>query len=152
MEKKHTETIYLTGIALPEKTTNDNNQAMKDCGGLWEKFEKGGYFTKIPQRIEDKVYAVYFDYEGDHTKPYSYFIGCRIEPGSPVPEDMESVVIPPGDFKMFTAKGKMPECIGTTWGKIWEADIKRAYKADFEIYDERSRDWENAEVDIFISI
>lgn len=38
------------------------------------------------------------------------------------------------------------------WDKIWEANIKRAYKADFEVYDERSRDWDSAEVDIFINI
>ncbi|KAF2519499.1 AraC family transcriptional regulator [Flavobacterium salilacus subsp. salilacus] len=152
MEKHHLETLYLTGIALPHKTSNTNGQSMKDCGQLWQEFEKGGWFVKIPERIEDKVYAVYYDYEGDHTQPYSYFIGCRVAPGAPVPEGMENIVIPPRDFINFTAKGKMPDCVAKEWKNIWESGMQRAYKADFEVYDERSHDWYDAEVDIFIGV
>ncbi|NDI98329.1 AraC family transcriptional regulator [Flavobacterium sp. LaA7.5] len=152
MEKHHLETLYLTGIALPHKTSNTNGQSMKDCGQLWQEFEKGGWFVKIPERIEDKVYAVYYDYEGDHTQPYSYFIGCRVAPGAPVPEGMENIVIPPRDFIKFTAKGKMPDCIAEKWKNIWKSKMQRAYKADFEVYDERSHDWNDAEVDIFIGV
>lgn len=46
----------------------------------------------------------------------------------------------------------MPACIGKAWQEIWNSDIKRAYQADFEVYDERSADWNDAEVDIYISI
>lgn len=152
MEKQHLDTIYLTGIALPNKTTNANGQAMQDCGQLWQEFEKGGWFAKVPNRINNKVYAVYHNYDGDHTQPYAYFIGCSVAPESVVPEGMESVVIPAGNFVKFTAKGKMPDCIGSEWQKIWKSDVVRAYKADFEVYDERSHDWENAEVDIFIGV
>ncbi|WP_159800633.1 GyrI-like domain-containing protein [Flavobacterium sp. MK4S-17] len=146
------ETIYLTGIALKEKTTNENNQAMQDCGRLWQEFESKGYFSKIDNKLENKIYAVYYDYEGDHTKPYSYFIGCRVAAGSLAPEGMENIVIPPGNYKIITAKGKMPDCVADAWRTIWNSDIKRAYKADFEIYDGESFDWNNAEIAIFISV
>jgi predicted transcriptional regulator YdeE len=152
MKKQHLDTLYLTGIALPHKTTNANGQSGQDCGKLWQQFEKGEYFIKIPERLDEKLYAVYFDYEGDHTKPFSYFIGCRVAPGSAAPEGMESIVIPPADYIKFTAKGKIPDCIGETWNTIWRSDLKRAYKADFEIYDERSSNWEDAEVDIYVSV
>jgi predicted transcriptional regulator YdeE len=46
----------------------------------------------------------------------------------------------------------MPDCVADKWKELWGADMSRAYKADFEIYDEKSRDWKNAEVDIFISV
>lgn len=152
MKTQHLDTIYLTGITLPEKTTNAEGKSMHDIGKLWQEFEKGGWFAKIPERTENNVYAVYHNYDGDHTQPYAFFIGCRVQPGAPVPEGMESVVIPSGNFAQFTAKGKIPDCIGSTWHKIWKSDIIRAYKADFEVYDERSQDFDNAEVDIFIGI
>lgn len=152
MEKQYFDTLYLTGITLPHKTTNTGGKAMEDISELWQEFEKGGWFAKIPERMENNVYAVYHNYEGDHTQPYAFFIGCRVTPGAPVPEGMENVVIPAGDFVKFTAKGKIPDCIGSTWQKIWNSDVLRAYKADFEVYDERSQDFNNAEVDIYIGV
>lgn len=144
--------IRLIGLALPSKTTNENGQSMKDCGELWTRFEKEGVVSKIPNKLSDEVIAVYYDYEGDHTKPFSYFIGCKVPEGANVPENLDGLTIPAGNYQKITAKGEMPGCIGNAWRKIWESDIPRAFKADFEIYDERSRDWSNAEVDIYLSV
>lgn len=152
MEKQHLDTLYLAGIALPHKTTNANGQSGRDCGKLWQQFEQGEYFIKVPEKLDEKLYAVYFDYEGDHTQQFSYFIGCRVAPGAVVPEGMESIVIPPADYVKFTAKGKMPDCIADAWRDIWQKDFARAYKADIEIYDERSHNWQDAEVDIYVSV
>ncbi len=63
------------GLALTHTTTNENNQSAIDCGTLWQEFEKGNYASKIPEKINDEIIAVYHGYEGDHTKPYHYFIG-----------------------------------------------------------------------------
>lgn len=65
---------------------------------------------------------------------------------------MESLVIPSGTYTKKVAKGKMPDCITETWKEIWASDLPRAYKTDFEVYDERSQNWNEAEVDIKISI
>jgi predicted transcriptional regulator YdeE len=46
----------------------------------------------------------------------------------------------------------MTACISTAWEKIWDSDVNRKFGFDFEIYDERSHDWNNAEVAILISI
>ena len=46
----------------------------------------------------------------------------------------------------------MPDCIVNAWRNIWTAKLDRAYNYDFEIYDERSKDWNNAEADIFLSV
>jgi predicted transcriptional regulator YdeE len=46
----------------------------------------------------------------------------------------------------------MPGCMVDKWREIWNSDIPRAYKFDFEIYDERSQDWSDAEVDIYLSV
>lgn len=44
------------------------------CGRHWQKFEAGKYAERIPNKINDEIFAVYHDYESDHTRPYSYFI------------------------------------------------------------------------------
>jgi len=49
------------------------------------------------------------------------------------------------------ASGKMPDCVANTWKEIWNSGIPRAYQTDFEVYDERSRDWNNAVVDVYVS-
>lgn len=141
----------LIGIKLPRKTTNKNGQSGIDCGALWQKFQQEGIPEKIPGRLSDEIYAVYFGYEGDHTAPFSYFIGCKVTPGTPVPEGLDSIGIPAQDYNKITAKGKMPDCIANAWKDIWGLDMKRACTYDFEIYDSRSNDWDNAEIDIFVS-
>jgi predicted transcriptional regulator YdeE len=142
----------LTGLALMTKTTNENGQSSIDCGNLWRQFTEGNYADRIPGKLGDDIFAVYYDYEGDHTKPFSYFIGCQIKNLEAIPPEMDVLIIPDGKYQLFTAKGKIPECIARAWTEIWASDIPRAYQFDFEIYSEKSRDWDNAEVEIFLSI
>jgi len=142
----------LTGLALKTKTTNANGQSAIDCGSLWQQFEKGNYADKIPGKLDNEIIAVYHSYDGDHTQPFSYFIGCRVAAGSTAPAGVDSLTIAKGTYQKFIAKGKMPGCIANTWREIWRTGIPRAYTADFEIYDERSKDWNDAVVEIFIAV
>lgn len=152
IEKTNLESINLIGIALPSKTTNENNQSMKDGGELWTRFEKEEIASKIPNKLSDEVIAVYYDYEGDHTQPFSYFIGCKVEEGTEIPDDLESLEIPADTYQKVTVKGEMPNCIANAWREIWDSEIPRAYNADFEVYDERSQNWSDAEMDIYLSV
>ena len=145
------EAIKLVGIDLKGKTTNLNGQSGIDCGNLWQKFEKGDFASRISNKIGDEIYAVYYDYEGDHTKPFSYFIGCKVKTDVQKSQGMDSLIIPAGSYYKVNAKGTMPDCIANSWKKIWSSISDRAYQFDFEIYDERSKDWSNAEVEIFVS-
>lgn len=141
----------LIGLKLPHKTINDGGKSNIDCGNLWQKFEKENFAERIPGKLSDEIYAVYFDYDGDHTKPFSYFIGCKVEIDTGTPPGMNSLVIAAGSFTKVVAKGKMPGCVANSWKEIWHSKMERAYKYDFEIYSDRSKDWNNAEVEIFIS-
>ncbi len=142
----------LIGIGLTSKTTNENNQSMQDIGGLWARFEVEKCRDAIAGKTDQKVYAVYHDYDGDHTKPFAYFIGCEVNDDAETPGGMICVEIPIQDYHLHLAKGKMPDCIGMAWREIWESDINRAYTFDFEVYGEKSYDWNNAEVEIFLSV
>ena len=150
MEKISLEEIKLIGISLDRKTTNKNGQSAIDCGSHWQKFETGNYAERIPNKISDEIFAVYHEYEGDHTYPYAYFIGCKVDSVAGIPSDMSSLLIPKADYFKITAKGKMPDCVANAWKDIWGGNIERAYQADFEIYDGRSKDWNDAEVDIYV--
>lgn len=141
----------LIGLKLDGKTINEGGQSNIDCGNLWQKFEKENFAQRIPDKLGDEIYAVYFDYEGDHTKPFSYFIGCKVKIDTHAPEGLVNLKIPAGTFTKVVAKGKISDCVTNSWKDIWNSKIERAYKYDFEIYDERSKDWNNAEVEIFVS-
>ncbi len=151
MEKVKISEFKLIGLKLNKKTANKAGQSSIDCGNLWQKFETESFIERIPNKLSDEIYAVYFDYEGDYTNPFSYFIGCKVKKDTDTPNDMESLTIFEDDYSKVIAKGKMPDCVAKSWKEIWSSKIERAYKYDFEIYDERSKDWSNAEVEIFIS-
>ena len=144
--------IYLTGLALKEKTINAHGQSGIDCKNLWHEFDNGNYASAITDKLSDDIYGVYYDYEGDSTQPFSYFIGCRIKKGAAVPTGLTSLAIPAGTYEKITATGKMPDCVIKTWRDIWSANYERTYQTDFEVYDDRSKDWSKAEVDVYISV
>jgi predicted transcriptional regulator YdeE len=146
------EEAKLVGLALKAKTTNINEQSNIDCGNLWQEFEKGKYAEIIPNKLTDEILAVYHQYEGDHTKPFSYFIGCKVKAGTKVPPGLETLTIAKGTYQKIDAKGKMPDCVINAWKEVWFSDIPRSYKMDFEVYDERSKDWNNAEVEVYLSV
>ena len=146
------EETKLVGIALKTKTTNVDGQSSMDCGELWQEFENEKYAELIPDKLSDEIVAVYHQYEGDHTQPFSYFIGCKVNADIVVPLGLESLTIPKGTYQKIVAKGKMPDCVVNAWKEIWVSAIPRSYKMDFEVYDERSKDWSNAEVDVYLSV
>ena len=151
MDKIKLPQFKLIGLKLEHKTTNEGGQSGIDCGNHWAKFEKEKFEQRIPNKLSDEIYAVYFDYDGDHTKPFSYFIGCKVNFDSTIPEGMDNLIIPAGTFIKVAARGKMPDCIANSWKAIWKEKTDRAYTYDFEIYDDRSKNWNDGEVDIFIS-
>jgi len=144
--------LRLIGLMLEAKTSNRNGQSASDCGKLWQKFVQGRYAENIPGKVSNDILAVYFNYEGDYTKPFSYFIGCKVTENAVVPNGMYSIIIPGGKYRIIKAKGKLPDCISKAWGVIWSVIYARAYKTDFEIYGDNSLNPENAEVEIFLSV
>ncbi|MCW3094071.1 MAG: AraC family transcriptional regulator [Ferruginibacter sp.] len=152
MSKVEIEEIHLIGLSLKSKTTNANGQSSIDCGNLWQSFEKENYAEIIPNKAGSDIFAVYHQYEGDHTKPFLYFVGCKVKPGAEVPQGLESLTIPKGTYYKIVAKGKMPDCVINAWKNIWTSTIPRIYQFDFEIYGEKSKDWNNAEVEVYLSI
>ena len=151
MTRTNISEFKLIGIKLGKKTTNEGGQSSIDCGNLWQKFEKENFIEIIPNKLGEEIYSVYFEYEGDDTSPFSYFIGCKVSIDTETPKDMDSLLIPSDNYFKLTVQGKMTGCVTNAWKRISSLGIIRTYKYDFEVYDERSKDWNNAEMEIFVS-
>lgn len=146
------ENFKLIGLKLKGKTKNQNGQSEKDCGELWQQFKVNKIAELIPNKISDSIYAVYYDYESDENGQYSYFLGCKVEENAQPPKELDEIIIPKQNYHKETVKGQMTGCISEAWARIWNSNINRKFGFDFEIYDDRSYDWNDAEIDIYLSV
>lgn len=135
------------------RTTNAEGRCMREIPGLWQQFESQKLGDKILNKVEaNSILGIYTDYESDEKGEYSFIVGFQVNNIDFIPEGMVSKVIAASKYYVVTAKGKMPQKVGEAWAQIWNSGIDRAFKSDFELYDERYNGTENAEVDIYISI
>ncbi|MTI31998.1 GyrI-like domain-containing protein [Xanthovirga aplysinae] len=150
MEHVKIEPFKIIGISV--RTSNQNEQAEKDIGKLWEKFMTEEIINKIPNKTDKTIYSIYTDYEGDYTQPYSTLIGCKVENLDMIPKGMIGKAFDGGNYVKFSPKGDLTKgLIINEWSKIWKLDIDRVYSADFEVYGEKAQNPVNAEVDIFVA-
>ena len=140
-------------IGIKVSTKNDGS-AGKDLPMLRGKFMGAELKEKIPNKVDDTIYCLYTNYDGDHTQPYDAILGCKVSSIQDIPDGMISHTINSSKGAKFTAKGSLikAEAVINTWYEIWEADLDRSFTTDFEVYDERSNNVANAEVDIYISL
>ena len=149
----HTIIKPFTVVGISVRTTNQNGQAAQDIEALLNRFMGENLATQIPHKVEEAIYSVYTDYEGDHTQPYTVLLGCRVSDASTVPNGMVAKEIEGGTYRPFVAKGDLSQgVVYRAWTKIWNTDLDRAYTADFEVYGENARNPEEAEVDIYIAL
>ncbi|PCH69072.1 MAG: AraC family transcriptional regulator [Bacteroidetes bacterium] len=139
-------------IGISVITTNENSQAMTDMGQLWNNFYSQNIISKIPDKISNDVYSIYTDYESDHTGAYTAIIGCKVNSLDTIPEGLIGKAFNGGKYIKLIAKGKMPDAVINIWKEVWNKNFIRKYTADFEVYGEKSRDPESAEVEIYIAI
>lgn len=151
MKIANQEAFHFIGISV--RTTNENQQAMQDIPQLWNKFMSENWQEKIPNRIDQSVICMYTDYEGDHNKPYTTLLGCRVNSLEEVPADMRGLTVKGGPYVPFQAQGNLNEgAVIQTWLKIWESGMDRSYTVDYEVYGAKALDPTDAEVAIFIAV
>lgn len=152
--------IKLIGI----KGARTNNTAefipeTNTIGATMHRYFEGGIFNTIPNRVAPMTtYAVYFDYASDYNGDFSYFIGEAVSSFDDIPQGLDTLIIPAQTYTVFTTQqGPLPYIVIDEWQKIWnmpneELGGERAYIADFELYDHRCVDYQNAIADIYIGI
>jgi predicted transcriptional regulator YdeE len=148
-----------TVVGIAVRTSNAREIGGEGAiGRQWQKFMSQGLLGKIPNRADDRILAVYCDYASDKDGEYTYLLGARVKPGTQVPEGMTARTIPAGKYAIFTTdKGPVTKVVPEAWMRIWglaksDPGGDRAYKADYEVYDQRSADPEHAQVDFYVGI
>lgn len=140
-------------IGIAVRTSNENGQSVKDIPALWQQFMQEAVMEKIPNKTHHDIYCIYTEYEKDHTKPYTTIIGCRVSTLDTIPPGMKGIHFEAASYKKITAQGNIQEgLVFNEWVKIWNADLPRAFTADYEVYGEKAANPEDAVVEIFIAI
>lgn len=151
--------IKLVGIAARTSNALEFDPKTAQIGKIMQRFFEENLMNKILYKKDpNKVFAVYTDYESDENGAYTYFLGVEVTTIENQEDIFQTIVIPNQTYTKFISNsGKMPEVVINMWQNIWKMSAEdfggsRAYIADFEVYDERSSDLNNAVVDVFIGI
>ncbi len=141
-------------IGISVRTTNKYNKAESDLGNLWDRFFRENIVSKIPNKASSEIFLIYTDYKSDYLDDYTAILGMSVSSIDDVPEGFVGREFEEENFQQFVAKGRLPEAVQKTWINIWHDDskLKRKYTYDFEVYGEKAKNPENAEVDIFLAM
>ncbi|MFI5154860.1 MAG: GyrI-like domain-containing protein [Chitinophagales bacterium] len=140
----------IMGIAI--RTTNQNNQSIKDIEGLWRRFYQEEILGKIPDKENKDVYCLYTDYEQQADAHYTTIIGCKVSQVKNIPDTFIAKTIPAGHYHLYVSSGRIPESVQKTWEWIWQSGEKRKFRADFDLYSEKSSGAENQAVETYLSV
>jgi predicted transcriptional regulator YdeE len=130
--------LPMTIVGFSIRTTNENQQSIKDQGELWRRFFMEKTVGTLRDIIIDpsKIYGLYYAYAGDWMKPYSFLAGYRMVPGSMVPAGMIAVDVPALEYAVFDTidADDIPTRVGEVWMRVWHSNVKRSYGFDLELY------------------
>ena len=160
MEPKIVEQPEFSIIGIQVRTANAKE--MTGQGAIpkqWSKFYTEGIADKIPNKADSTIYAVYTNYASDYNGEYDFIIGMKVSSGLDVPTGMVLRKVPSGKFAVITsAKGPVEHVVPQAWQRVYALDNgrqlggARAYRADFELYDQRSQNPHDAQVDLYIGL
>jgi predicted transcriptional regulator YdeE len=146
-------------IGISCRTDNAREAAGEGCiGKQWGRLFGEGVLGRIPNRTDQNIVAVYAEYASDKDGEYTHVVGARVGTDAVAPAGMVKVTVPAGTYAVFTSeRGPVEQVVPETWMRIWEVPKPepggdRAFRADFEVYDERAADPKNAVVDIYIGV
>lgn len=163
MKKANAQLQEIMLVGIKTRTNNGDisaeNLSNEDINQTIQKYFSENISGQIQNRKNPNVtFAVYTNYESDYRGDYTYFIGQEVTSFEGQNENLEKLVIPAQNYIKFTNEpGPMPSVCTNMWKNIWSMNSEdlggeRAYIADFEIYDERSADYSNAVLDIYLGI
>lgn len=158
-ELAHKSEIKLIGLSARTNNKNEMDSQKAKIGESAGRYWSQNIASQIPNRKNPGVtLAVYTEYDSNEHGDYTYFIGEEVKSFENIPSGLQKLIIPTSKYQKFTTlSGKMPDVVINAWQQIWKMspdDIggKRAYQADFEVYDERARDPASTSLDIYIGI
>lgn len=151
--------IKLIGLTVRTNNKNEMNPPTSKIGELAGHYWSQNIAAQILHRKNPGVtFSVYTEYDSNEHGDYTYFVGEEVNSFDTIPTGMQKLIIPAAKYSRFTTPtGKMPQVVINAWQEIWKMTANdfggdRAYVADFELYDDRAADLDNASLDIYIGI
>src|SRR5579864_8552084 len=154
----HRSQAAFTIIGIEARTTNAKETTSEGViGKQWQTFFSEGILQRIPNRADANIYALYSDYASDHNGEYSFLIGAKVKDGTTPPSGMVAKQVRAGEYAVITSdRVPFPKVVPAAWMKIFDFEnagkLKRSYQTDFELYDERAKDPQNGQIDIYIGV
>jgi predicted transcriptional regulator YdeE len=153
----HQEEFTVMGISV---RTSNAEQATPTApiGKQWERLFKEGVLAAIPNKADANIVAVYSDYASDKDGEYDYLLGARVTKVENVPEGLTVKNVPAGRYAVFTSeRGPVQKVVVAMWQRVWATPKSalggdRAYKADYEVYDQRAQNPADSVVDLYVSV
>jgi predicted transcriptional regulator YdeE len=149
--------FYVVGITA--RTNNAQEMSGNGrIGDVWQTFLQPSLVAKIPNKIGVDPIAIYTDYETDHRGHYTYLLGVPTSSTDALPAHLTVKHIPAGRYAVFTSgRGPITQVVPEIWQRIWsmspeELGGTRSFKTDFEIYDQRAADPQNAQIDVYVGL
>lgn len=138
-------------VGISARTNNASPDMSDVIGRLWNRFYQEGFYASIPEKTSGKALGIYTDYAADEKADYTVIVACETAK-VPVKENAYTVCrIPAGRYAKFVVHGDMVQAVAQAWTEIWQMNLPRAFRCDFEEY--QNNDMENnAEIHIYIGL
>jgi predicted transcriptional regulator YdeE len=159
MNPKAVQQEAFTVVGIAARTSNAKEGTAEGViGKQWQRLMKEGLLTKIPNKADGNIVAVYTEYASDKDVEYTYVLGARVTNAESIPAGMVAKKVPAGRYALFTSeKGAVQKVVVEMWQRVWSTPKSalggdRAYKADFEVYDQRAQNPADAVVDLYVGV
>ena len=148
-----------TVVGISGRTNNANEMTAQGIiGKFWARLTQEDLLARIPNRADANIVAVYSDYASDHNGEYTYTLGAKVTRDLEIPKGMVATKVVAGRYAAFTSgRGTANKVVPEIWQKINSLPRgvpggDRAYQSDFEVYDHRARNPQDAIVEVFVGI
>lgn len=154
--KLHVDSFTVIGIS----TRTSNAQEMTadaQIPKMWQRLTNENLLAQIPNRVDDRVLALYTDYENGKNGLYTYILGAKVSSKKNLPPGFVAREVASGQYAMFTAQGgPAAEMTVDLWKHIWSLEkpggLVRAYRTDYEVHYGLAQDAAKSRVDVYVGL
>jgi predicted transcriptional regulator YdeE len=149
--------FYVVGLATRTHNAAEMNGKGK-IGEVWQTFLARNLAAKIPNKLGVDLVAIFTDYETDHTGHYTYLLGVPVSSTEHLPPGLTHRRVPAGRYAVLCSnRGVIKQVVPEIWQRIWQMSPSqlggsRAFQTDYEIYDQRAADPDNAQIEVHIGL
>lgn len=149
--------FYVIGVAARTHNAAEKNGKGK-IGEIWHTLLRDNLAAKIPNKLGIDLIAVYTDYETGRDGHYTYLLGLPVSSIKNIPAKLVAKYVPGGRYAVVTSnRGLVAQIVPEIWERIGsmspgELGGARSFRADYEVYDQRSADPEKAQIEVYVGL